>query len=695
MDRTITLNERIAILAKLQPQKDALIVKKNHITYGELHDTVLRIAGLLKQRGILPGNRVLLSAVSKIEMVAMYLGIRYVGAVAVLVDKNATADSIWAVYEDTEASALITDKPIKEYEASIRLLSQKGLWRDAHTEDAQYAEALQGVDPDAISEIIYTTGTTGKPKGIMLTNDSVYHSMCAVIDGLQLTEQERYLLPLPLNHAYAIDTLRAVLFQGATVVLQNGFLFADDTRWNIEELECSAMSMVPSAIGVLKAQFGDRFSEILGHLRFIKFGAGQFGIALQRELVEALPNTIIYNGWGSSETSTAFLLNVTEKVKDGLDTPSIGKPEQGVEIRFLDEEGQYLEATDANHPGRLAVKSKCIMAGYWNKEELTAETRKNGFILTSDLAYQDEQGYVYLLGRADDIINIGGEKVSPLEIENIAEQYDGIRECACIGVADQGEGFDKIPVLFVSVTGSDFDKTIQGLKNYLNERLERFKIPREYIPIAKLPRNRMKKIDRKQLHKIYESRTAETSLSQEETNPVLQALLTRRSIRSFTDQAVPRETLDLILKAGYYAPTGHNMQTWRFTVLQDVDQIRHLKETIATTAKANKLPFYGFENPNVVIIVSNDTRAISPCEDASAAIENILLAAHALGLGAVWIGALKTLRHQEPIQSLLDDYGIPATHDIYGVVNIGYPSAAGRLLAKKTDVVHYVSGRPE
>ena len=685
-----TLIERLRSLADSQPNKDAIIVKNDHMTYSDLYDAAVRMAQVLWSRGALPGERILLLATSKAETVAVYLGIGYIGAVAVLVDKNATPESVAAIYQDTDAIMLISDKPMKGYEENLRIFSQRKLREEAETISKESMADYEKPDADAVSEIIYTTGTTGNPKGIMLTSFSVYHSILSVIKGLGITEDERYLLPLPINHAYAIDSLRALLYRGATVILQNGFLFADDTRRNIEEHGCTAMSMVPSAISVLKTQFGDRFSEILGHLRFIKLGAGQFGISLQRELVEALPDTVIYNGWGSSETSTAFLLNVTEKVRDGRDEPAIGKPIEGVDILFLDEDGKPLTVTDHDNPGRLAVKSNCIMAGYWNNEELTASTLKDGYVVTSDLAYQDDEGYVYLLGRADDIINVGGEKVSPLEIENTAEQYEGIRECACIGVADGNSGFDQVPVLFIVADGGDGSRLTEGLKRYLTERLERFKLPREYISITEVPRNRMKKIDRKELKRVYERKKAGKTGSGDEDNPVLQALFTRRSIRAYTDEDISRDKLDLILKAGYYAPTGHNMQTWRFTVLTDAGKINHLKETIAETTKANKLPFYGFENPKAVIIVSNDTRSVTPCEDASAAIENILLAAHALGLGAVWIGALNTLRNCEPAKSLLDSYDIPATHDIYGVVNMGYPLAQGRLLAKKTDVIHFV-----
>lgn len=681
-----TLVGRITVLSEKQPDKPAVSLKNTVMTYRGLAENMRLAAAYLLDAGIGKGDRVLLSAVSKPETVAVFLGIQYIGAVAVLVDKNSSDESAAEIFRDTKASLFVSAKPMKKYADEFVHVLHKDLLSGSGTADNSLP-VYKKPDPDVLSEIIYTTGTTGRPKGIMLTYGSVYHSMISVLNSLGICEDERYLMPLPISHSYALDTVRAVLYNGASLILQNGFMFAGDIMNSIDRYDCTAMSMVPSSIEILKAQLGERFSSVLGKLRFIKFGAGQFGIKQQREITELLPDTTIYNGWGSSETSTGFILNVTQKVRDGMDMPSIGKPAYGVTIEIRDENGEPMKSSSAESPGRLAVKSDMIMKGYWGQPELTAKTLSDGFVITNDLVYRDENGYVYLLGRADDIINVGGEKVSPAEIENAAEQYEGVKECACIGADDTERGLGQIPVLFAA---ADKGYSEEALKIYLSGRLERFKMPRKYILIPSIPRNRMQKTDRRALKMLYDEMISGKAENDQENDPVIQNILTRRSIRNFTDKSIPQDILDVILKAGYYAPSGHNMQTWRFTVIRGEDKIQRFRQTTAETAKRNGLSFYGFINPDTVILVSNDVRAVCSCEDASAALENMQLAAHALGIGSVWIGVLAGLRQHEPIKSLLDEYEIPDYHNVYGILNLGYPGAPGRLLAKRTDVIHYV-----
>ena len=278
-----------------------------------------------------------------------------------------------------------------------------------------------------------------------------------------------------------------------------------------------------------------------------------------------------YNTWGSSESGGALFINVSEIASDPQKVSSIGKPLEDIQIRVLDERGEEMQQSDKAHPGRMSLKGDMQMAGYWNRPELTEETLRDGWLLTGDMVYTDEDGYVYMLGRADDIINVGGEKVSLIEVENAACEYPHISECVCIGVPDPEEILGFVPTLYVLVRDNDYSQ--EKMQTYLASRLERYKLPAQYIQIQELPRNRMQKIDRKALKKMWEERGSQFLM-----NPVMQAILTRRSIRKFKEDAIPRDILEMILHAGYYAPSGHNMQTWRFTVIEDHNKIARLKE---------------------------------------------------------------------------------------------------------------------
>lgn len=677
-----TLVQRILELARTKPDAVAVAFKKEKLTYARLAEKIRTIGTELKKRDIQVGDRILFSAVSKPEMVAVYLGIQYAGAIAVFIDKNSTAENAAAVYEDAGASLFLTDKPMKERNGKdwgehCRVASMKQLYAAPAPE--KFADYVMP-GPEDMAELLFTTGTTGKPKGVILTYKAVYHILSNTIQGIGIREDERLLLPLPLNHSFALRVLRATLYQGAMVVLQNGFAFAKEVENNQTAFDCTAMVAVPASMEILRGQMQDQFVPVMSKFRYIEVGAGSLTIAQRKRLTAELPHTTIYNTWGSSESGGALFTNVTEVSSHPEQIGAVGKPLPNVEVRVLDEEGNPIQS-DREHPGRMALKGDMQMAGYWNRPELTAETLKDGWLLTSDMVYTDPDGYVYMLGRADDIINVGGEKVSPVEVENIACQYEFVKECACIGVADPNEVLGQVPVLYLAVS-TGF--TESGLQSYLAEKMERYKLPQHYVVVEALPRNRMGKIDRKAIRKLWESQGSEELM-----NPVMQALLSRRSIRRFTDRKIEPEKLDMILKAGYYAPTGRNMQTWRFTVIQNEKNIQHIKEVVKERAVLSKVNVYGFENPACLILISNDTRNATGCQDASCAAENIFLAAHSYGIGSTWLNPLFYLWEDEVIRKMLEGFGVPAGHRVWCMAALGYPAAEGNLPAKKKDVVFY------
>lgn len=372
---------------------------------------------------------------------------------------------------------------------------------------------------------------------------------------------------------------------------------------------------------------------------------------------------------------------VSDIAHDPVKIGSLGRTLPQVQVKIIDAEGNTIKS-DADHPGRMALKGDMQMAGYWNSPELTAQTLVDGWLLTGDMAYIDGDGYIYMLGRADDIINVGGEKVSPIEVEETAGQYEAVRECACIGVEDPEGILGQIPVLFLTVKNH---YTEEGLVKFLSENLERYKIPKKFMITDVMPRNRMQKVDRKELRSMWENRDRLDLM-----NPVMQTILTRRSIRKFTDREIPETILGMICRAGIYAPSGHNLQTWRFTVIENRERIAELKEVTKKTALSKKVYFYGFESPQCLILVSNDRRNPDGIQDASCAAQNIMLAAHSYGIGSVWLNPLMRICDEPGIRKLLDSYDIPGEHIVWAMIALGYPVESGSVLAKKMDVVNYI-----
>lgn len=680
-----TLLKKIMEIANTAPDRTAICLKEKQVSYGELCKLVVLCGNKLKKMGLKNGDRVVLSAVSKPELFVIYLGVQYAKGVAVFLDKNATMETASYICEDTNAFICFTNKKIESvnYNAcSLKTFYNEICDLDEMVDISAEMNIYSIPDENALAEMIFTTGTTGKPKGVMLSYKAVYSIMMNTIEGIGMDKDERVLVPLPLNHSFALRVVRSVLYLGGMVVLQNGIGFGMEVLKNQEMYDCTGIVLVTASLDILEGQMQERFSEIMGRFKYIEVSAGNLPINWRKKLTQMLPNTVIHNTWGSSESGGALFLNVTDAINNNKHVMATGHPLPSVQICTLNEEREPFESCK-EHPGRLALKGDMVMLGYWNRPELNKEMFVDDWLITSDMVYTDSDGYVYMLGRADDIINVGGEKVSPIEIETVACEFEGIKECACIGVEDKKGSMGFVSVLFVVSNKAIFSE--DELKKFLSTKLERYKIPNYYKIISKLPRNAMEKIDRKILKKIWDDENESNLI-----NPVIQTIFSRRTIRNFTEKKIPEYELKMILKAGYMAPTGHNMQTWRFTVLTDKYKIENLKETSFETAKKNNVYFYGFNNPAAIIIISNDERNPYGCQDASAAAENIFLAAWSYGIGSVWLNPLMTLRNEEPIKGLLDMYGIPNNHKIWCMVGLGYPATEGKLLAKNENVIKFV-----
>lgn len=679
-----TIMEAVLGHAQETPEKPAVCFKRQKLTYRELAHRVAAGARLLREKWVIEsGDIVMVSALSKPEYVAAHLAVQYLGAAVAPVDKSALEESVTSLYHFVMPKLFLTDSRISD--GSVRKASLREWY--AETEGYPVGEIYgkdfpyRLPDMDSMAEIIFTSGTSGRPKGAMLSYRSILAGTCHTRDGVERTSDDVELIPLPLNHSFGLRVLRTVLYIGATAVLQNGFMFSKELETNLDQYNCTGISIVPASAERLYRSLGDRFTEVFARFKHLEVSAGSLSVGMKQKLLTAIPQVHIYNVWGSSETGGVIFLDVTEHPEH---IASLGLPIEGVEIRMLDGDGEKRIAHSVEEAGRMVMRGAMQMQGYYRQPDVTAETIMDGWLYTGDLVYQTADGYIYMLGRADDIINVGGEKVSPIEVENMASQYDGIRECACVGGDDPEGVFGQIPVLFVVPEGAELDE--DAVTRFLSTRIEQYKLPKKYILVDEIPRNRMKKVDRKRLRQMLKASGAEKT----ERNSVVSAIYGRRSIRDFQEKRIPKELLEQIVECGCQAPSGHNMQTWRFTVVRNHDEIARIKETIKPIARRNRVYFYGFNNPDALILISNDMRNPDGIQDSSCAAQNIMLAAHSYGIGSVWINALMKVCGEPEVRMMLEGYGIPESHNVWAMIALGYPANRPAGLAKKRDVVRWV-----
>ncbi len=684
MDHEQTILEAVMEHARQMPDKLAVCFKDECLTYAQLLERVETAAFLLHSTyEVRKKDFVMISALSKPGFVVFLLAAQYLGAAAVPVDKSAMGDTLCRLCSFVEPKVLITDTRLDS--SSVRKVSFAGLYQKVCSFGEHGYVGYGHPDMTDVAEIIFTTGTTGEPKGAMLSYGALQKGAEYTRDGVHRTMDDIELIPLPLNHSFGLRVLRAMLYAGGTVVLQNGFMFLKETRRNIEKFGCTGIAVVPALVERLYHSLGMEFAHVFGVLDHMEISAGSLSEDMKQKLLQLIPAVHIFNVWGSSESGGVIFLDVTAHQKH---LGSLGIPAEGVEIKMVDSGGRMICADSPEHAGRMALRGKMLMSGYFKRDDLTAETLPDGYLYTNDLAYRSADGFIYMLGRADDIINTGGEKVAPMEVENAAGQHPSIAACACIGGEDKDGKSGLVPVLYVVPAAGEING--KEISAFLSSRLEQYKVPRYYVEVSELPRNTMQKVDRKRLGQMWAD-----SLDGIQPNPVVHAIFSRRSIRDFENRRIPRKILETIVKCGYYAPSGHNMQTWRFTVIRDQAAVRQLREAAGRAAKKNQVYFYGFKNPDVLILISNDVRNPYGIQDSSCAAQNIMLAAHSYGIGSVWVNVLMKLCSELEIRKILNSYGIPENHNVWAMLALGYPANRPAALAKKNDVVRWVEDPQE
>lgn len=480
--------ECVAFYADQSPAKLCVIDEVRELTYADYWQEVLKTKQFLQNKGIVAGDYVVVEVRQYSECLSLELGIQLCGAIFVPMEKNCGVKRIQAVMTMT-AAALAVVNSNEKFAGEVLTYEEVAaelIKLDRVDKDIVFPE------PDQTSEILFSTGTTGKPKGIELSHRNNIALAENVKYGVEMGPDNVEIIPVPLNHSHGLRRYYGNMLNGSTVILLNGVLDVRKVFYYMDQYKVTALDLVPASLAVLLKLSKDKFADYKNQLQYIQLGAAPLPEADKEKLCSLLPQTRLYNFYGSTESGCTCILDFN---KEKGRTHCIGKPTCNVKLMFVDEDYKPMRPTEEN-PGLLAFYGSMNMKGYWRDVQETSQVIKDGYVYTNDLAYQDSEGYVYLKGRRGDVINVGGSKVAPEEIEEVVKRYAGIVDCACIGIPDKIKGY--VPKLFVEVENKDgFDKL--ALSNYLLSELEPFKVPKQIEFINKIPRSFNGKILRKDL----------------------------------------------------------------------------------------------------------------------------------------------------------------------------------------------------
>jgi long-chain acyl-CoA synthetase len=476
--------------------KPAILFKDERVTYAQLDDKVVAFANLLKSKGVSKGDKVILNTVNSPEFVYIYFGTVRNAAIIVPINPMLTLEEMKYIASDSQAKFLVIHEGV---------MMKQGLTPDTLSEalgvkvilinEALMEEAGAAPKDDydlvtsggEISTFLYTSGTTGRPKAAMLTHDNLVTNAWQCVINLEAREDDVLMCVLPLFHVFAFTTcILLPLIDGETIDIVESFMPKTVISELLEKqvtlfLGVPAMYMVLIEAGKKDIKFPKLRTAVCG------------GSALPIEIYNQVRDIVglpIIEGYGLTEASPACFFNPPS----GTQKPgSIGTVMIDIEYRIGGENDEDLPPDEV---GELLLKGPNVMLGYYGREEETAETLRNGWLHTGDLAQKDEDGYVYIVDRKKDMAIVSGLNVYPREVEEVLYKHPKVKDAAVIGVPDDLRG-EKIVAYIVLKEGEDIHS--REILRWMKERLAVYKIPRKIEFRDDLPRNNTGKIMKRML----------------------------------------------------------------------------------------------------------------------------------------------------------------------------------------------------
>ena len=464
------------------PSKRALIATDCTVDYKTLWSAITNVCALLKKHNIQVGERVILEAGPTVEYLICCYGIHLLGAVHVPVEKDVPQSRIEEIAAEIDPKLILSGQhPLENLGTNLDEILAKD---PVVGHEFPKEEMLQ--------EILFTTGTTGKSKGVMITHYAQMN-MCESQNAvLNYSIDNVWMIPTPMNHAAGLRKTHMSMVRGSSVLIMDGFRNLKLFFSNMREYGVTSLYLPPSGVHYILMLASKELAKFDEQLDFLYSSSSALPGGDKEKLIELLPTVRKFDAYGGSEVGAVVYIDYNAVRGDGR---CVGKPNPGVDLFIVDEDYKPMEASEKN-PGIIAIRSNTVTAGYWNEPELTAKTIHDGVIYMTDLGYLDEEGYLYLVGRRDDVINVGGLKVAPTEVEDAAQRFDKIGECVCIPYEDATIG-RCLKMFVVMKDGYTFNS--MEIVSHLETMLEAYKIPKFLEQIDEIPKTYNGKIDRKKL----------------------------------------------------------------------------------------------------------------------------------------------------------------------------------------------------
>ncbi len=487
--------------------------RDRRFTFADLNQRCNRIANALIEHGVKPGDRVATLLKNGIEFIESYFAIAKIGAVMVPVNWRLVANEISYIIADSGATTLISDA---DFDATVAKLNDSDSVKlhsyirvncpdkptavpeyavdyDSITRTASDAEPPVGAGDDDLLFIMYTSGTTGHPKGVMHSHRCMLWAELTSMTTSDMRGEDRFLLPMPMFHVGCLVPVSQLVHRGATGVIMRdidmGLMFKA-----IEQEKITITMSVPALLQFMLVA-PEREQHDMSSIRWIATGASPVPVSLLKSYRDI--GIAIHQAYGLTESCGpgTLLLPGDAEARVG----SCGKPQMHTEARVVDDKGEDV-TPGSGEVGELILAGQHMMLGYWNKPEATAEALRDGWLYTGDLCTLDEDGFITICDRKKDMIISGGENIYPAELENVLAGSPEVMEAAVIGI--KSEKWGETPLAIV-VAAPGTSPSPESLKAYCRENLAGYKVPQLYELVDALPRNPAGKLLKPQLRERF------------------------------------------------------------------------------------------------------------------------------------------------------------------------------------------------
>ncbi|HEX2493682.1 MAG TPA: AMP-binding protein, partial [Steroidobacter sp.] len=488
------------------PERCAVQRADVRVSFAALWQTAQHFAGYLQREGLHRGDRVALLLNNSADCIAAIYGTLLAGGIAVTLNAAAKSREFVSWLGHSGAAFLVAEARSDAAEALAQLAPRPRVITvgpDAFDPDlgpaVRFEEVINAAQPpltrlsneeSQAACILYTSGTTGRPKGVVLTHGNLSSNNAAIVQYLSLHEHDSVLSILPFYYSYGASVLHSHIQCGGRIVLEPNFVYPHLVVENLARQQVSGFAGVPSTFALLLSRVDLRKYD-LSTVRYLTQAGGAMSPALTQRLRSAIPSARLYVMYGQTE-ATARLSYLAPDMLDAK-IGSVGVAVPGVQLEIRREDGSTAAPMEI---GEVWARGPNIMQGYWRDEAATKAVTHAGWLKTGDLGYQDEDGYLYLAGRRSDIIKTGAHRVHPKDVEEVLQELEQVVEAAVVGVDDELLG-QAIAAFVVLAPNSQLDA--REIKTHCLKRLASYKVPKSVEFVTQLPKTSSGKVRRIEL----------------------------------------------------------------------------------------------------------------------------------------------------------------------------------------------------